>query len=178
VGEKKSTFKLTNRQWAHDTGRLASRQKTQRLHENIKLQPAINILSKATSKTSSLEAYLLHATARMRTSPAFIKLMRIKCTSRWKFETYQKEQRAVKKLNADLLGGMSPTNTLVVWENGGFGPTSKGHDSAPNKRLRYLLSRYMPIVMGTEYKTSKLSCCCHIQAEKMSTKGYSGRGTV
>jgi hypothetical protein len=125
-----------------------------------------------------LEAYLLHATARMRTAPAFIKLMRIKCTSRWKFETYQKEQRAVKKLSADLLGGMSPTNTLVVWGNGGFGPASKGHDAAPNKRLRHLLSRYMPIVMGTEYNTSKLSCCCHIQAEKLSTKGYSGRGTV
>jgi hypothetical protein len=79
--------------------------------------------------------------------------MRIKRTNRWKFETYQKEQRCVKKVTTDLLGGIG-NNTLVVWGNGGFGPTSKGHDSAPNKRLRHLPSRYMPIVMGTEYNTS------------------------
>jgi hypothetical protein len=30
-----------------------------------------------------------------------------KIGKRWKFETYQKEQRAVKKLNTDLLSGMS-----------------------------------------------------------------------
>jgi hypothetical protein len=77
----------------------------------------------------------------------------------------------------DLLGGMG-NNTLVVWGNGSFGPTSKGHDSASNKRFRRLLSRYMPIVMGTEYNTSKLSCCCHVEAKKLTTKNYKKRVTV
>jgi hypothetical protein len=103
--------------------------------------------------------------------------MRIKRTKRWKFQTYQKEQRCVKKLVTDLLGGMG-NNTLVVWGNGGFGPTSKGHDSASNKRFQRLLSRYMPIVLGTEYNTSKLSCCCHVEAKKLTTKNYKKRATV
>jgi hypothetical protein len=98
--------------------------------------------------------------------------------SRWKFETYQKEQRAVQKLSTDLLGGLSPTNTLVVWGNSGFGATSKGHDSAPNKKLRHLLSRFVPIVLNSEYNTSKMSCCHHSTTAKLSTNGYKGRGTV
>jgi hypothetical protein len=49
----------------------------------------------------------------VQTAPAFIQLMRIKRTKRWKFQTYQKEQRCIKKLATDLLGGMG-NNTLVV----------------------------------------------------------------
>jgi transposase len=33
----------------------------------------------------------------------------------------------------------------------------------------------MPIVMGTEYK---LSCCCHVEAKKLTTKNYKKRATV
>jgi hypothetical protein len=73
---------------------------------------------------------------------------------------------------------MSPTDTLVVWGNGGFAATSKGHDSAPNKKLRKQLSHFMPIVTGTEYNTSKLTCCCHVKATKLMTKDYEGRETV
>jgi hypothetical protein len=178
TAENKSTFKLTNKQWNHDTGRLTLREKTQVLHHSLSLHKSINILASATSKTTSEEAYFLHVTARLQTAPDFMKLMRVKCTSRWKFETYQKEQRSIQKLANDLLGGMFRTDTIVVWGNGGFGPTSKGHDSAPNKRLRKLLSRYLPIVTGTEYNTSKLSCCCHVESVKLKTKTYKKRGTV
>jgi hypothetical protein len=104
--------------------------------------------------------------------------MRVKSTSRWKFDTYQQEQRAIQKLSTVILGGMSASNTLVVWGNGGFGPTSKGHDSASNKKLRCQLSRFLPIVMNTEYNTSKLSCCCHVESAKMATESYRKRGTV
>jgi hypothetical protein len=174
-----STFKLTNRQWAHETGRLSSREKTNRLHRSLSLQCSIDVLSKSTSRTTSRTLYLKHVSARVATAHAFGQLMNIKATSRWKFETYQKEQRAVEKLSTDLLGDMSPTNTLVVWGNGSFGSTSKGHDSAPNKTLRHVLSRFVPIVMNSEYNnTSKLSCCHHTIATKLSTNGYARRGTV
>jgi hypothetical protein len=176
--ENKSTFKLTNKQWKHDTGRLAHKKRTQKLHGTLALQPSVDILATATSKTTSLETHLLHVKARLQTAPAFMRLMGIKRTSRWKFETYQKEQRAVEKLSKAILGGMSPKNTLVAWGNGGFGPTSKGHDSAPNKKLRKLLSQFMPIVMNTEYKTSKLSCCCHVEVTKLVTESYNKRATV
>ena len=87
--------------------------------------------------------------------------MQIKAPRRWKFESYQKEQRAVDQLRTDILGGLSPANTLVVWGGGGFGPTSKGHDSAPNKKMQLALAHKVPLVVASEFRSSKTSCCCH-----------------
>jgi hypothetical protein len=58
-----NTFKLTNKQWAYNTGRLAHREKTQKLHEDLTLQPSINILVAATSRTTSQETYSRHVEA-------------------------------------------------------------------------------------------------------------------
>jgi hypothetical protein len=82
----KSTFKLTDKQWAYNTGRLAHREKTQKLHKDLTLQPSIDILAATTSRTTSQEAYFRHVEAQVQTDPDFIQLMRIK---RWKFQTYQ-----------------------------------------------------------------------------------------
>jgi hypothetical protein len=87
--------------------------------------------------------------------------MKIKMLRRWKFESYQKEQRAVTILAVSLLGGLSPTYTIVVWGNGGFGPTSHGHASAPNKKMQSALSKHLPLVVGSEYRSSKTSACHH-----------------
>ena len=77
-----------------------------------------------------------------------------------KFNTYKKEQLAVKKLAEMFKTSMSGL-PLVVWGNGGFGPTSRGHESAPNKGLRDKLSQYLPIVIESEHRSTKLSCCHH-----------------
>jgi hypothetical protein len=45
------------------------------------------------------------------------------------------KQLAAHQLSKDLLLGCTGPS-IVVWGNGGFGPTSRGHASAPNKRLR------------------------------------------
>jgi hypothetical protein len=166
-----STFKVTNKQFTHNMGLLKAINRTHDLHEKLELQPSIDILATATSKTASLERYLLHVVARVKTAPTFMKLMRIKCTSRWKFESHLTKNHVVKQISKDLLGGMSPETTLVVWGDG-------CEDDATNKMLRKLLSRHMPIVIGTEYNTSKLSNCCHVETTKLVSNGYTGRGTV
>ena len=51
---------------------------------------------------------------------------------------------------------------ILVWGDGSFGPSTKGHASAPNKRLQRLLSKYIPIVTSSEYKTSQMSPCCGV----------------
>ena len=85
--------------------------------------------------------------------------MKSRNNRRWKFEAYQKEQRAVHKLVADVLDGVDIKESVVVaWGNGSFGPTSRGHDSTPNKKLRRSLSHYVPIVLVDAYNTSKKSC--------------------
>lgn len=45
---------------------------------------------------------------------------------------------------------------VLVWGNGSFGPTSRGHAAAPNKSLRKRLSAHFPIVLCSEYRTSKV----------------------
>jgi hypothetical protein len=73
---------------------------------------------------------------------------------------------------------ISRTETLVVWGNGGFGPTSRGHDSAPNKKMQKALSLHMPLVIGSEYLSSKTSCCHHCDVKKLKIKGQKTRNSV
>ena len=87
--------------------------------------------------------------------------MQAKVCRRWQFEAYQKEQRAVQKLSTELLGGLPRHDTLVVWGNGGFGPTSHGHAPAPNLKLQLALARHVPVVVVSEYRSSKTSTCHH-----------------
>jgi hypothetical protein len=50
---------------------------------------------------------------------------------------------------------------VVVWGNAGFGPTSRGHVSAPNRKLQLALSRYLPVVVASEFRSSQTSTCHH-----------------
>lgn len=155
----RSRFKLTNKEWSQNCGRLNNERRHLHLRSRLQLQPTIDELAKYSSKTSSVEKYFQHAQARLRTGAQLSLVLESRSPRRWKFKSFQKEQRAVKKLSVDLLNGLTPNNTLVVWGNGGFGPTSKGHASAPNKKLQTQLARYVPLVVGSEYRSSKTSSC-------------------
>ena len=109
-----------------------------------------------------------HVKARTETAPKLQEMMQVKAPRRWKFEAYTKEHRAVKKLTMDLLGGLRPYNTIIVWGNGGFGPSGKGHAPAPNKKLQYLLSKHLLFAIGSEYRSSMTSACHHGQVQKLS----------
>ena len=105
--------------------------------------------------------------------------MELKNPRRWKFEAYKTEQRAVHKLVTDVLGKKTNTrNTLVVWGNGSFGPTSKGHASAPNKKMQREIARFVPLVLVNEFNTSKKTNCCELDGVALRTKQYKKRTTV
>ena len=104
--------------------------------------------------------------------------MEVTCNRRWKFQSYQKEQRAVEKLSTDLLGGLRASETLIVWGNGGFGPTSKGHDSAPNKKMQKALIRNVPLVIGSEFRSTQTSCCHHCDVKALKSQGQTTRPVV
>ena len=58
------------------------------------------------------------------------------------------------QLSKDLfLGCTGPS--IRIWGDGGFGPTSHGHASA-----RRLLSKYIPVILSSEYLSSQRSACC------------------
>jgi hypothetical protein len=106
--------------------------------------------------------------------------MQLKNKRRWRFDAYQKGQRAVNTLSTIILDGVvNKADVVVAWGNGSFGPTSQGHASAPNKGLAKALSQTLPIVFVSEYNTSKKACCC--QGSTSPCRGpehYTKRATV
>ena len=90
-----------------------------------------------------------------------------------------KGQRAVKKLATVILEGIyDKKNVVVAWGNGSFGPTSRGHASAPNKALRKSLAPFVRIVLVDEYNTSKKACCCKGNVVPLKSGSYKKRATV
>ena len=71
-------------------------------------------------------------------------------------------------------------NCLIIWGDGNFGPSYKGHRAAPNKRLRYLLRVQcgLNIVLSDERNTSKLTCCCQKKYKSIKAKGDRRRDDV
>ena len=53
----------------------------------------------------------------------------------------------------------------MLWGDGSFGPTSRGHASAPNKGLREQLAAHgLEIHLCNEYRTTKHTACCQEQS--------------
>ena len=134
------------------------------------LQPAIDDLAHHSAKVSTSTEYLEHVRARLRTMNLLRTRMNATAPRRWAFDHYHSEQLAARTLSKDLVSGCGE-NVLIVWGNGGFGPTSRGHAAAPNKRLCRLLSKCVPIGayrclsvptgLSSEYRSSQRSACCH-----------------
>jgi hypothetical protein len=170
----RSLFNLSNKEWSANCGRLTNRHL--KLTKKLGLQPAIDARAQASSRTGFYSKYVLHVRARIDTAP--LMLMEAKVCRRWKFEAYQKEQRAVEKLSTALLAGLPSRDTLVIWGNGGFGPTSHGHASAPNRKLQLALARKLSVVVVSEFRSSKTSTCHHCGVKPVTLPGRKQRPTV
>jgi len=154
-------------------------QQNEALKQHLQLQPAIDLLSQASSKTVAVDQYLLHAKVRIQTSPLMTTRMILKVVRRRKFNIYRQEQQAVKQLCLDLSEGLTTkVPRIVVWGNGGFGPTSKGHNSAPNKKLQRALAHYLPIITSSEYNSSRRSACCHGTMTAVRSSGQRTRTSL
>ena len=137
------------------------------------------MLAASSSRTGFVVDYIRHVQARLETASDMQSWMQIKMIRRWKFESYQKEQRAITKLATSLLGGLRPLNTIIVWGDGGFPPTSHGHAPAPNKKMQSQLSKHIPLVVGSEYRSSITSACHHVAVLPLKqTRMLSRRHTV
>lgn len=174
-----SAYDLKNTVWRSMNGNMKYTQRTRAQDQRLKMESPIFELSVASSRVPRSSDYLLHTTARLKTAKAFEKVMGLKNRRRWKFDSYRDGQRAVHKLTTAILSGVEDkNNAIVAWGNGSFGPTSRGHASAPNKGLRKSLCRFLPIVLVDEHKTSRKSCCCQADVLSLRTPEYKKRTTV
>ena len=166
-----TSYTLKNTTWRDMNGNRQFHQRVMAQGKRHGIPAAASTL--ATCSSRSLRAYDAHVSGRLGTSDVFKSIMKLKNRRRWKFESYQKGQRAVHKLAADVLEGVENKKDVVIaWGDGSFGPTSRGHHSAPNKKLLRALSHLMPIVLADEYGTSKHSCCCLSETDEMKTPSY------
>ena len=173
-----TTFELKNTSWRDTNGTRTYLQKIQSQQQRHRMQPAIDTLAAASARIPSVVAYTAHIDAKMNTAVTFQRPMSTKARRRWRFELYQTGQRAAEKLVTDLLDGVSDRSKAVLaWGNGSFGPTSRGHASAPNKSLRKMFARHVAIVLVDEHLTSKRCSCCNskVTGLRRSQNGESGK---
>jgi len=134
-------FSLSNAHWQKTCNRAP--QRDEHLTAKLGLQPAIDDLAHHSARVSTSAeptGPLEHVRARLRTMDLMRTRMNATAPRRWAFDLYfppTSEQLAARTLSKDLVSGCGE-DVLIVWGNGGFGPTSHGHASAPNKRLRRL----------------------------------------
>ena len=158
--KNRTHFSLTNVHWQVLCGRKKAASRREKLIQTMGMQPAIDLLAQHSSKVSTSAEYLHHMGARLATMGIMKKYVQAKAPRRWGFECYRKEQLAAHQLSKDLFSGCTGPS-ILVWGDGSFGPTSHGHAAAPNMRLRRLLSKYIPVILSSEYLSSQRSACCH-----------------
>ena len=107
----RSKFTLKNTTWRHMNGTHQYLQRITSQCERHGISTAASHLARCSSRTLSL--YDIHITGRIITSSAFKNIMRLKNNRRWKFESYQKGQRAVHKLAADILEGVEDKSDII-----------------------------------------------------------------
>ena len=171
---QRSEYILTNRRWREICGRRSAHDKTLATTDRLGLQPSYQTLSENTSTTISPTVYSAHMTARLTTIPALRTRMVLKSERRTKMHTYSMEQQAMKTLACELTAGLDGSS-IVVWGNGGFGPTSFGHASAPNLKLRKSLATFIPVVVSSEFRSSQRSACCHSSLDNLRYPGQTRR---
>ena len=127
-------------------------------------------LNALTSRTSSLRRYKDHARnvlANMHSLMGFYGAQRFK-RLRWK--TFIKTQQAYEKIVKVLKGGVE--NTLVIWGDAKFPSSGRGSPAVPTTTLRKKVGARVKLIEQNEFRTSKLSCCCHLDLAPFVIRGH------
>ena len=103
---QRSTVSLSNKEWQQNTGRLLHRARIGALSKSKRMETAYTRLAASSSRTGFVVDYMHHVQARLETASDVQSWMQIKMIRRWKFESYQKEQRVITKLATSLFGGL------------------------------------------------------------------------
>ena len=121
LAEKNRThFSLTNAHWQVTCGRKMAASRSEKLIKTMELQPAIDLLAQHTSKVSTSTEYLYLPPCPIGDHGDH---------ENTKF--YRKEQLAAHQLSKDLFSGCTGPS-LLVWGDGGFGPTFHGSSARTN----------------------------------------------
>ncbi|KAJ3176462.1 hypothetical protein HDU85_006885 [Gaertneriomyces sp. JEL0708] len=163
-------YELSNKQYHEMRGTLYRNVKVQHWRTEAKIPEKFDdALSRdhktCSSKTFRFDRYLSYVKV---LGAAWSKMWHEYSSLRYRrlrFDMYRRGQSATVKILNDLTAG-DPAHTVILWGDGSFGPTSKGHMAAPNKGLRNKLrAAGAMIVDADEWRSSKLTACCHTSSQ-------------
>ena len=101
---------------------------------------------------SVFDKYLSHAVAVFKTSVTMVRRMRLTAPRRDRLNKHCNELQAANKVGDKFLALCQETGNSHY---GTFRPPTKGHASAPNKRLQRMLSKYIPIVPSVSTRLAR-----------------------
>jgi hypothetical protein len=178
-----SEYILNKKEWADMCGFTKTKSKLKYfLSQNREYKEAIEDLGQHQRRTHNLDQYESFCRCLLGRWYTIWTEHARPCRRQLRFERFQRQQRALQQVTRDLLGSRFPRpdeqmagypGVGVIWGNGGFAPGTKGHASAPNKKLVRHLRRVCLVVMGDEFRTTKLSACCN--TETQAAYGYKWR---
>jgi hypothetical protein len=157
---KHKVIKWSKKKFYHESGCTYRGTKTTLWISKNPVIVAFNA-SISTAKTSSLAAYKAHAANVLTSMVAVMDFYNSSRFKRLRWKTYIKRQKAYEKLVADLKGGEE--QTLIVWGDAKFAASGRGSPAVPTSSVRMKVGSRVQCLDHDEYRTSKLSCCCHTE---------------
>jgi hypothetical protein len=159
---KHEVIQWSKRKFYHEAGYIHRGKVTKLWTGKAPLIEAFN-RDMPSTKTSTLEAYkvhIRHVLTNMDEVMSFYNAQRFK-RLRWK--TYINRQKAYEKLVADLTAG--DRSTLIVWGDARFPSAGRGSPAVPTSSLRKKVGSRARTIDHDEFRSSKLSCCCHTELQ-------------
>lgn len=168
-----TTFGMSGKEWRHLAGHHLVEQWRDGWKRRLDLEvddggmDASTITSQIiTAKTVVVDVYLGHLRTTFR-HVDFLKKYHSK-EHRWNFFKYRREQKAlcevVRRVKGEDGVGKHKSQIVVAFGNGKFGNSGrKGSRGAPVERFKRHLRKHVTLVLGDEYRTSRVCSKCWMQ---------------
>jgi hypothetical protein len=161
--EEEDVIRCSNARWQEISGsRYASKKGTTWLKGNANIN--VLVRNMPTPRCCSTEAYSLHLALFLANRDQLLGFYREMKWRRLRWKTRIKRQKAYDTLCSEISNGDS--NAVIIYGNGSFSSSSRGHASAPKKGLFIeLRRRYRNTRLVSEYLTSQVCSNCEGQLD-------------
>ena len=167
--EDEQVIRCSNKRWQEISGtKNASKKGALWLAGNVNI--ATLVRNMPTPRCSSTDAYSLHLVLFLANRDELLGFYREMKWRRLRWKTRIKRQQAYDTLCGEI--GNNEGDAVIIFGNGAFSSTSRGHASAPKKGLfMELRRRYRNTRLGSEYRTSQVCSKCEGQLDDIGIWG-------
>ena len=169
------TFSVSNRHYRRLTYGKQSSQVLEKERRRTGMNGVYEELANCSHKVRTLEEYHLYVSTVIKWWYSLLEFAFAPVVRHLRFRRFQSTQSSGRTLVRSLRSALeieASEKLVLVWGNGGFGPTSRGHASAPNKALvRRLLPHVHAVIYSTEHMSSRRCSRCQKTSLKEGKSG-------